>query len=823
MTRRRIIVAVCVMLMVMTIGVNVGASSKVTIHRDEYGVPHIYAQDLEGLYYGYGYAVAQDRLFQLEMSKRAYYGQVSEIFGADYYPLDLAMRRDNLTAQELKTQVAKLDSKYRSILKAYADGINAWIDEALANRDQKLPYEFHQLGFLPKHWTIEDTTTPYLITLGWFMDLTNELTNAEFYNAMISKHGETAAKTYFDDMVWGNDPGAVTTILSGATQAIAPAFEENQLALLDREGLIASAKMYQAETDLTKRLLAGIGFDLPEKLKQDATKAFSYCTVVGPKKSRTGEALIMSGPQFGFWLPSQCYEVGLHAPGIDVVGTNLVGVIFIMFGHNGSAAFASTAGAGNIEDIFEEKLNPRNPKQYWFNGKWVNMQSRVEKIAVRGERIPREENVYVTVHGPVVAQVDKDGDGKYDVAYSKKLGCRDSYISGMQGFTELMLAETPQEFIKAGQRNSLSINFFYADKKGNIGFYHCGDYPQRTKKKGFDPRFPTPGTGEYEWIGKIPQSKHPQIINPSNGLIVNWNNKPNAEWGNDDLGGMFNWAGWSQDHRATSINNLLATLNKVGEADLERIIKDIAYLDKRTINIKAYLSRALENVTEPRLVEARNYLNRWDGLRVDLNNDGYYDAVGETIWSKWWGIVNESIFADDLGSYWTQLLDNYAGYSVFYRALEGPDASIPMNNDYFNGRRWEDIFVDSLRLALDRLANDFKTTDMRKWLTPKATMEMIPVLMVGAPSSFGKVGTIDYMDRGTQNHIVRLARSGPVGKNILPAGESGFIDKDGVPSVHMSDQLQMFADFVYKQMLFTRGDVLSHAESTQILIYRPKK
>lgn len=820
MSRWKIIVAVCLTLAFVIVGVD-GLAAKVTIHRDDYGVPHIYAQDTEGLYYGFGYALAQDRLFQLEMSKLAYYGRISEIFGADYYPLDVMMRRDNLTKAELEEQFAHLNPHYQMILNSFASGINAWIDKVLADKDNKLPYEFHQLGILPERWTNLDAVTPYLISLGWFMDLTNELPNAELYAHFLNKFGAVEAQKYFDDMVWGNDPGAVTTIVDRATQAL-KRNDQNQFALLDPNGVTLSSKEYRMELALTKDLLASLGFPVPKKVEQGSTKAFSYAVVVDEKKSKLNVPLVMGGPQFGHWLPSMLYEVGLHAPGVDVVGSGLVGTTFIMFGHNQTAAISATAGAGNVEDIFEEKLNPDNPNQYWYKGKWVDMQTRVEKITVKGETSPREEMVYTTVHGPIISLVDKDGDGKNDLAYSKALSCRHNYLDGIQGFTELMLAETPEELKIAGSHNTLSINFFYADKKGNTAYYHCGSYPIRTKTPGFDPRFPTPGNGDYDWIGFVPEKEHPFVINPTSTTITNWNNKPSQNWANDDLSSIFNWAGWSQDHRVCRINDFLAAKDKVGVEDLEELIHDISDYDLRSIHLKPFLMAALENVTDPQLMAARDYLKAWDNYRRDLNKDGFYDAVGYTLWNSWWYFANENIFGDELGTYWTQLIDNYAGYSVFYRAMLGDKASLPMKEDYFNGRNWNEVFIESLQEALTKLTTDFQTTDMSKWLMPKMTMDLIPMNMVGFPSSFGKLPSIDFMDRGSENHIVVLKKSGPVGINIIPAGQNGFMDKNGVPGAHFDDQLDMFCNWVYKELLFKRVDVLMHAESTEILIFKPK-
>lgn len=792
-------------------------AGNVVIHHDTYGVPHIYAKDVEGLYYGFGYAVAQDRLFQIEMLKRMYKGQVSELYGEDYVALDLYWLREYPTQDELQQQYDALAPKYQKIISSYARGINAWIDKALTDPDENLPMEFYELDFLPEKWEPTDVGAVYLTGLGFFMDLSAELLNADLFTYLLDKYGDKAQK-YFDDVVWGFDVSSYPTIYTERGSVSYTQKEKTQLAQLDIRGLMEAALNFNAQEELSSKLIRLNGYPLPEKTKMNATRAASYALVVGSEQSKTGNPLLMGGPQFDHRLPSMLHEVSLHGAGFNVTGSTLVGSPFLMFGHTASTAFTSTAGGDNILDYYEEKINPENPTQYYFKGQWIEMDIRKEWFHIKDQE-PKEVTFYRTVHGSVVSMIDTDGDGKIDVAYSKKLSCFDTYLSGIPSWTDVMLAKNPNQFIKAAKKLTLSINHFYADNKGNIGYYHSGKYPIRSQATEFDLRLPTPGTGDYEWVGFVDPKDNPHVINPPNYILINWNNKPVEDWGNGDLGSIFQWAGWSEDHRVLRIVDLVNMKEKLGIADIEEIIHAIADSDHRAFALKKYLIEALATSDNLELKQVKEIMEGWDNLRRDINEDGYYDNPGLTIFSTWWVKVNQQVFEDDLGFFWETLLDNYAGYSFFIRAIKGEEAAVPVNRDYFNGQSWRDAFVVMMQEAIATLKTEHGTDDMNQWLTQVKEMSFLPLHLGGVPQSRSEVSSIHYMDRGTENHIVELMRPRPEGKNICPPGQSGFVNKDGVKSPHFADQLGLFTSWTYKDILFTRGDILINSESTEILVY----
>ena len=791
-------------------------TSPVTIYRDDFGAPHIFAVDTEGLYYGYGYASAQDRLFQLDMLRRTYWGRVSEVHGAKFLEFDKAMRRDNLSRAQVKDQITGLDRHYQVILRSFADGINTYIAEAAADPGSKLPAEFKNFGIEPEKWKDEDVAAVFLSVMGVFMDFSRELENKALLDYLIKKHGDKKGRALFSEVVMGNDPDAYTTISAG-TPGAAPAKKKasNSLPSLSiaREILDESRALRSAYTEL--------GLTPPEE-----APSASYAFLVSAKKSASGNALLMGGPQFSFHLPSDLYEVGLHGPGIDAVGSTLTGYPFIMFGQTERTAFSSTAGVDNITDYFEEKLNPRNPRQYWFMGKWRPMEQRKEIFKVKGED-PKEVTFYYTVHGPVIKMDEAKG-----IAYTKQLSCKEDYLSGFVSFYELMKAQTPEEFKKAAALSSLSVNVYFADTAGNIGYFHQGKYPKRSAKA--NPLFPAPGTGEYEWQGFHPTAQNPHVINPATGIIANWNNKPAKNWPNGDLGGVFGGAaGWGVDHRVTLLTDSVKGKEKISVDDLKKMIQDITLGHLWAQRFKPFLLDVLKRnmKADPRIPIAFEILASWDDTWSDANDDGVYDHPGLSIFNAWWDIALKNTFEDEFGEYWGASESSVGGpfnwekrkrypggHPLFLRALLGKKAPNPLSHDYFNGKR-DEILLKSLIEGLDRAEKKFGCPDMTSWKMPVTPMPYAPTTIMGVPTTQEKVKMTFFMERGTENHIVELKQGGAEGVMVVPPGSSAFVKGDGTKSPYYDDQFEMFNKFQYKPLLIKEEMVKAKAKSKLNLQY----
>ena len=614
-----IVFSIAVMLLTVFMAVPAFAEApKAEIARDQYGVPHIYSDTLEGLFFGFGYATAQDRLFQIEMFRRTFWGRLSEVLGEKLLPFDQGNRRDNLSLAQIKRQIEGLSPQVQTVMKSYAAGINAYIAEAVADPENKLPKEFKDLGFTPAPWSSEDVAADFLSVMGFFMDVSAELANASMMKFLVEKHGPQKGQIIFDDWCWGYDPESPTTIHRRFTLPRGKAVQ--QRAGLNNPVMKTALKTaFLAETALAREQAQGRFFIKWTGYGHPA----SYAVTVAPPKSSTGHSEIMGGPQFGFELPSALYEVGLHGAGIDVVGSTLTGYPFVMFGHNRRAAFSSTAGIDNIEDIYAEKLNPDNPRQYWYQGAWRDMEVRSHTFHIKGKAEPVVKEDLYTVHGPVFFV-----DAAHNVAFSKRLSCKSRFMQGLSSFFDLMNAETVPEFYRAAQESDMSINYFFANTDGDIAYYHLGLHPIRPA--GYDIRLPAPGTGEYEWQGFLPKTENPHAANPENGLLVNWNNQPAPGWGHGDLATSDVWGGWGRDDRVTAILRMAESDKKIGFEDLEGIIKNIAFYDKRALNIKELMIDILkkDGASQPETVQALELMARWDNLQTDADGNGFCDQPG---------------------------------------------------------------------------------------------------------------------------------------------------------------------------------------------------
>jgi len=832
--RRKFLGLTCHMLLILLWATSVSASgAQATIKRDNYGVPHVYSDTLKGLFFGYGYAVAQDRLYQIEIFRRTYWGRLSEVYGEGLLAFDQANRRDNLTLPEIKRQIKTLNPELQNALKAFSAGINKYVTEALADRTNKLPKEFHHFDFNPEPWNPEDVAANFLSVMGFFMDVSAELANASMLKYLKKHYGTEKAKNIFDDWCWGYDPESPTTIKpANILRPDKKAFENDSRSdevhwkhPLMKDALKASS---EAESALAKERLGRYSLVARNFPYSHPT---SYAAVMSPKKSATGRAMLLGGPQFDFQIPSVCYEVGLHGAGIDCVGTAIAGYPFIMFGHNRRAAFTSTAGIDNIEDIFAEKLNPDDHRQYWFNDEWRKMKARVETFRVKGRNEPISKEFFCTVHGPVF-YIDKENN----VAFSKKLSCREGFLQGLASFYELMKAETVAEFNKAAQLSDMSVNYFFANVGGDIAYYHLGLYPVRAK--GVDVRLPTPGTGEFEWKAYRPKSRNPHVANPPQGYFVNQNEQPEPGWSHGDMATTDMWGGWGADNRVSILIKLAESKNKLDQKAFKDIIKTICFYDLRAMNIKTLFLEAARGVSSrsPDIERALELLTQWNNQHIDHDQDGFYDHAGSAIFDRWWKKAVPATFEDwfpgyrnSLGKSAVDILNNrYMGYTLFYRLLKGKT-----NIDYFKGKKAE-ILYTALQLALKDLADESPGKTVADYRKKIVTDKYSPVTVLGHFLNQPIISSLTSAkeqpsfptspghshNRGAVNHIVTLTPDKIVGENITSPGNSGFVSADGTKSLHCFDQVKMFVDFSYKPMLFTEAQVNAAVETTQVVEWR---
>ncbi|ELG8261819.1 penicillin acylase family protein [Escherichia coli] len=514
------------------------SSSEIKIVRDEYGMPHIYANDTWHLFYGYGYVVAQDRLFQMEMARRSTQGTVAEVLGKDFVKFDKDIRR-NYWPDAIRAQIAALSPEDMSILQGYADGMNAWIDKVNTNPETLLPKQFNTFGFTPKRWEPFDVAMIFVGTMAnRFSDSTSEIDNLALLTALKDKYGVSQGMAVFNQLKWLVNPSAPTTIAvqesnyplkfnqqNSQTAALLPRYDL-PAPMLDRPAKGADGALLALTAGKNRETIAA------QFAQGGANGLAGYPTtsnmwVIGKSKAQDAKAIMVNGPQFGWYAPAYTYGIGLHGAGYDVTGNTPFAYPGLVFGHNGVISWGSTAGFGDDVDIFAERLSAEKPGYYLHNGKWVKMLSREETITVKNGQA-ETFTVWRTVHGNILQT-----DQTTQTAYAKSRAWDGKEVASLLAWTHQMKAKNWQEWTQQAAKQALTINWYYADVNGNIGYVHTGAYPDR--QSGHDPRLPVPGTGKWDWKGLLPFEMNPKVYNPQSGYIANWNNSPQKDYPASDL------------------------------------------------------------------------------------------------------------------------------------------------------------------------------------------------------------------------------------------------------------------------------------------------
>jgi penicillin amidase len=747
----------------------VGAE-QVRIYRNEFGVPHIFAETNRGLFEAYGYVVAQDRLWQLELNRRAARGRLSEIFGAGSLPSDRLARVTGYTDAELDEQFARQPLEIQEIVRSYGEGINRYLTEVIAVDPLKLPFEFYALGFTPAPWTTRDSTAFGAFMVRRFGEIGGrEPTNYSVLAALQSTWGPAVGYQIFNDVRWINDPDSPVTVpTDGAYGKRQKSLPPGKLAAQSFQGAL---KLSVSE-DEARKVWESLG--VPPKLG-------SYGWVVSAARSAEGFAMLYGGPQMGFSAPEVVHEVQLSGGnGFRVKGMAFAGVPLVLIGRNDHVAWTSTTATGDNVDTYVETpcdAGGGPGSGYVYVGVCRPFDVRVETITVRGASAV-SLTVARSVHGPVVGSL-----GASPVTQKRAHWMRETETT--EAFLGFNRARNLNEFKAAAYKVVTSHNFFYADSRGNIAYWQTGQVPIRPE--GFDTRLPLPGDGSAEWPGGI--LPVPESINPAQGYLANWNNKPSVGYDNADN------QVFGKQFRLLDIQDRLAT-GLISLEDMRDIPKDIARvkgLGREARYLKPYLLEAFAAYppANPLVAQARAVVAGWDGnaFADALASDKLY--AGEVLFSAWLSRAVRNTFVDELGS-----VVNEANSNTLLHALDqalGGGSGVPPSRDYFNGVDPKLVLSSSFEQTVAALGPDPSVWSNQ----PRGVINFNHPLL-------GTLATIPNSNRATYAQIVVMGRPRATAENIYGMGQSGFVQF--VPpggyalDDHYRDQNPLFRNFEYKSM-----------------------
>lgn len=725
---------------------------EIKIVRDSFGVPHIYSETDMALFFGAGYATAEDRLWQAELSRIVASGRMAEIFGGDAnLAQDQVIRRDGYTDEEALAQFERLPNYVKRGLQGYIDGINHYIETtSVAN----LPPEFR--GQKPAKWTIVDSLKVQQLMVRRFgesgggeLSLYTQLTKLQ------QKFGPEAGLKVFETVAWKNDAAAPVSLYTEPNKSV------------KKSGKLVSINLQNTE-EVAKQL------EQEQQMKLDIEKAFGFphkggsnAWVVSPSRSASGGTLLLGGPQMGFSAPQIAHEVGIHGAGYNSVGMAFAGAGPIpLIGRGNDFSWTTTTGYGDQIDTFVLQINPNNPNQYWYKGKWIDFEIRTETIKI-ARQSPLEYKIYRSVYGPVIS---KDNT----TAYTQKRSHWGQEIEAMIGFYDFNRASNIKQFEEAAKKIPTSHNFLYSDKQGNIGYWITGKNAVRAE--GTDNRLPIVGDGSQDWQGITPFESLPHAINPSQGIVANWNNKPSPDW-------EYTEEFFGPTHRSGFILDQLDSLEKVSWTGMEEINKKAGHIELNAYFFKDLLLSKLNTNQEipSDIQQAASLVANWDMYQWDENKDGLYDDPGLTIFRSWFNNVKANVLKEIKG-----LRDSN---DLLYHVLTASEEELQSKYGFLGDLDLNNIARESLSSTVQTLTASNSGKGMENWLTTTSKITFSPL---GA----GTVGQILNMNRGTYNQIVEFSKNNTKSVNILPPGQSG-----NPFSPHFDDQRLLYANWEYKPMI----------------------
>lgn len=570
--------------------------NEIEIYRDNYGVPYINAKSESDAYFALGYLHAQERLFQMDLSRRAGEGRLSEIMGSKTIFFDKMFKTIGLY-NLVKENFSKYDESTKRMLIAYSNGVN----EFIKNSGNKLTIEFDLLGYKPYEWKPEHSLLiaklmAWELNISWWSDIA--------FTHLVEKLGTEKVKD------------------------ILPYFDENGPTIIPDD-----VKKYSS---LPIELI-----DIDKKFRQfigaEGTHIGSNNWVVNGERSESGMPIIANDPHLGFSAPGKWYVASIRSPELNIDGFTLPGVPGVVIGKNKNISWVLTNVMADDADFYIEQFDSSR-SNYFFNGEWHALEIFADTILVKDS-----SNVVFEIRknhrGPIISDIHtynklfpNDEQKKADV--SMKWTAL-NFSNELLSFNKLNHANNWNEF-RDGLKYFLSPgqNFVYADLNGNIGYTAGVKLP---KRKNNSPSFIYDGTtDEYDWIGYVPFRENPKLFNPKKGYIASANNKTIKDYPYH-ISNL-----WEPSSRIKRITELLDSKEKHSADNFKAYQTDFySYLAKKMVPfiLSAFDSVAISNENEKM---ALKILKQWDFKMIA-------ESQVPTIYAVYFQFLLQNIFEDEMG------------------------------------------------------------------------------------------------------------------------------------------------------------------------------
>ncbi len=637
-------------------------SNEIEIYRDSLAIPYISAANQEDAAFALGFVHAQERMFTMDLARRAAEGRLSEIFGKKTIPFDQMFRTVGIK-NTCENILSKMNPASLKILKAYSDGVNLYIK----NKRGEYPVEFDILGYQPESWKPINSEEiirmmGWELNISWWVDIS--------FTELVQKLGVKKV------------------------EEILPEYPENGSTIIPSE-IKSYPKITSDFIDTDKRFREFMGWS--------GTHIGSNNWVVDGKKSVSGKPIIANDTHLGYKAPGTWFAAVLQEGAMNVSGFTLPGVPGVVIGKNSDISWAVTNIMNDDADFYLEKLDSTKSK-YYYNGEWEKLKSIEDTIYVKNDK-PVLIKIYSTDHGPIISDIHPFSflykEHPHTPALSMKWMGNDfsdefTAILGVNNATNWNEFKSAlKDFAVPGQ------NFVYADKEGNIGYVFGSKLPIRNSAGAtfvFDG-----STDKYDWKGYISQDQIPTLFNPTQDFIASANNKTLKDF-KYYISNL-----WEPTSRIDRIDELLTGKKQQSVSDFQKYQMD--FVSPYAKEITKYILDAFQNV---------KVINNNLRLSLELLRDWNYEmdqySQVPAIYATFLKHLLKNIYEDEMG---TDLYNEFVfvaniPYRSLERVLSNPDCSWFDNINTPQIESENDIIRKSFTDALTELEEKYGK-DLTEW------------------------------------------------------------------------------------------------------------
>jgi len=751
-------------------------TDEVTVYRDTFAIPHIYAKNEKDLYRAVGYVMAQDRLWQMDLLRRITTGRLSEVLDPGLVNADKLFR--SLRFSEKSAMVmAQTDPEIIACMDAFCDGVNQYIDSHL----KKLPIEFILLGYKPEHWNNINIANmvgymAWDLSMAWDTEVT------------LYKISQVVDQKRFQELL--------PDMKYQPTSIFPEIMHEKKLEIES-----AMSEVIQVIDNMGLQVFNG-----------------SNNWAVSGAKSETGSPLMANDMHLGLMAPGVWYQMHqMVEGGLNVTGVVLPGQPFVVCGHNQHIAWGMTNVMLDDMDFYLETLNPENENQYRLNGEWKDLTLVEERIKVKGKEADTIVINKFTHRGPIISGFK----GVTDKAISMRWVGND-FSNEVKGVYQFNRAKNWSDFRTAASSfTSIAQNIVYADIEGNIGMQTAAGVPIR---EGIGILIYPGDTTQYDWKGIVPFEELPVSYNPENGMVSSANNRTISE---DYPYYISHW--FDLPNRIERIRELLTVKEKLSINDFKDIQADHTSIFARKFNPVFVEALELGNWNENQL-KAIELLKNWDNTYPIESPEA---LLFEQLYKDFMNAVFQDEIGDDL---YTALIKQDLLPTYLLDKTRTTKTSKWFDNVTTENK--VETITDNIQMAFEnafaKLSTEFGDDPTTwKWgdkhtLTLKHPMgknEMVAKLFnvnkgpYPVKGSFHTVGPYSYpMDNeffanhGASHRHIYSTENWNRSETIIPTGTSGI-----PASKFYCSQTEMYINNEYHPDPFTLEEVIKHAKFVSIL------